>query len=131
MLKKEKIPTTIGQRLRTRRKELGMSQKKLAQNLGVSFQQIQKYEKGINQIDSSKLIKISNILAVPIQYFFKDFLLLKEKSFKLSEDPSSVYQHEGISHNFIKLFSTFSQIKDLRLKKQIIELIRSIVFAGI
>ncbi len=62
----------VGSRLRRRRVELGMSQSKLADTVGVSFQQTQKYEKGINRVGASRLYEFSQILDVPIAYFFNE-----------------------------------------------------------
>lgn len=60
----------VGLRVRARRMELGMSQEKLGDALELTFQQVQKYEKGANRIGSSRLLEISNILSVPVSYFF-------------------------------------------------------------
>ncbi len=61
----------VGGRVRARRKMMGLSQSQLGQTLGVSFQQVQKYEKGGNRIGSSRLFHISNMLDVPVAYFFE------------------------------------------------------------
>ena len=66
-----KKETIIGQRLRKRRKELGMSQRKLGACIGVSYQQIQKYEKSINRLPASYLYEIANALDVPLEHFFE------------------------------------------------------------
>ena len=68
----EPVDKHVGQRLRTRRSLLGMSQEKLADKVGITFQQIQKYERGVNRISSSRLFQFSKILNVPIDYFFND-----------------------------------------------------------
>lgn len=62
----------VGQRLRTRRTLMGVSQEKLAEKVGITFQQIQKYERGVNRISSSRLYQFSIILNVPIDYFFEE-----------------------------------------------------------
>lgn len=61
----------VGQRLRVRRSLLGLSQEKLAESIGLTFQQIQKYERGLNRISAGRLYKFSQILQVPITYFFE------------------------------------------------------------
>ena len=63
--------TLLGARLRARRKELGLSQAAVGEMLGVTFQQIQKYENGINRISAASLYELSKRLATPIDYFFK------------------------------------------------------------
>ncbi len=67
------VDVHVGQRARERRILLGMSQSKLAQALGITFQQVQKYEKGTNRIGSSRLFDISEALSVPIPYFFEGY----------------------------------------------------------
>lgn len=62
----------VGQRVRERRKLLGVTQEKLGEALGLTFQQVQKYERGTNRISSSKLYELSQFLGVPIGYFFED-----------------------------------------------------------
>src|SRR5438045_3362688 len=73
MAKKAPNPTDkhVGARVRMRRKMLGMSQEKLGDALGLTFQQVQKYEKGTNRIGASRLQQIAHILQVPIEFFFE------------------------------------------------------------
>src|ERR1041384_7946973 len=72
--KKKPNPTDVhvGSRIRLRRNMLGMSQEKLGETLGITFQQIQKYEKGTNRVGASRLQAISEVLAVPVAFFFED-----------------------------------------------------------
>ncbi|MHA1554094.1 MAG: helix-turn-helix domain-containing protein, partial [Alphaproteobacteria bacterium] len=66
------IDVHVGGRVRLRRMMLGMSQEKLGDQLGITFQQIQKYEKGTNRIGASRLQNISTVLSVPVSFFFED-----------------------------------------------------------
>ncbi|MEI6559994.1 MAG: helix-turn-helix domain-containing protein [Rhodospirillaceae bacterium] len=66
------IDVHVGSRVRLRRTLLGMSQEKLGEAIGLTFQQVQKYERGMNRISASKLWKLSNVLDVPVSYFFDD-----------------------------------------------------------
>jgi transcriptional regulator with XRE-family HTH domain len=66
------IDVAVGNRIRTRRMALGLSQEKLGETLDITFQQIQKYEKGTNRVSASKLQLIAGILKVPVSYFFED-----------------------------------------------------------
>lgn len=68
---KDPIDVLVGQRVRDRRRELKMSQTDLASKVGLSFQQLQKYEKAINRISASKLWNISKVIDVPVSYFFE------------------------------------------------------------
>lgn len=84
------IDTAVGQRIRKRRKALGLSQTELAHNIGVKFQQVQKYETGANRVAASRLWKISEALKVPITYFFEDLELagFSEDDAAARNDPS-------------------------------------------
>jgi transcriptional regulator with XRE-family HTH domain len=66
----ERIDTHVGMRFRLRRQELGMSQTAVADELGVTFQQVQKYERGMNRISASRLHDLCGILSIPVEYFF-------------------------------------------------------------
>ena len=69
----ETFNTHMGKRLRMRRLSLGLTQTKVANAINVTFQQIQKYEKGTNGVSSSRLMQLANFLKVPITYFYEDF----------------------------------------------------------
>ena len=68
------VDQVVGKRVRTRRTLLGMSQEKLGEAIGLTFQQVQKYERGMNRISASKLWAMSNVLEVPVTYFFETIL---------------------------------------------------------
>lgn len=70
MISGDPVDTYVGRRIRERRKIVGFTQQKLAEKLGISFQQVQKYEKGLNRVGVSRLVKLSAALNVPISYFF-------------------------------------------------------------
>ena len=91
----------LGSKLRMRRQALGLTQTKVAKAINVTFQQIQKYEKGTNGVSSTRLLQIANFLNVPIVYFFEDY---KDYS---SKDQFS--NEENLNYSFIlKLFTSFS-----------------------
>jgi len=93
----------LGSKLRMRRLSLGLTQTKVAQAINVTFQQIQKYEKGTNGISSLRIMQLSNFLKVPVVYFFEDFPAYSEanKNEEISED---MYNYSFLA----KLFSTLS-----------------------
>jgi transcriptional regulator with XRE-family HTH domain len=68
----ELVDIHVGSRVRSRRAQAGMSQEKLGDHLGITFQQIQKYEKGVNRVSASRLQQIARVLTVPVSYFFED-----------------------------------------------------------
>ncbi len=78
----------LGAKLRMRRLSLGLTQTKVAQAINVTFQQIQKYEKGTNGISSLRIMQLANFLKVPIIYFFEDFPFYQEGSSNLSNSDS-------------------------------------------
>lgn len=84
------IDSAVGGRIRQRRKMLGLSQTELADRIGVKFQQVQKYESGVNRVAASRLWKIATTLKVPITYFFEDLELpgFAEENNEASDDPS-------------------------------------------
>ena len=100
----------LGAKLRLRRLALGLTQTKVAQSIHVTFQQIQKYEKGTNGVSSQRLMQLSNYLKVPIVYFFEDFPGYNSKDNLSSED--------NLNFSFLaKLFSSMSyQQKETILK---------------
>jgi len=99
----------LGTKLRMRRLSLGLTQTKVAQAINVTFQQIQKYEKGTNGVSSSRLMQLAQFLKVPITYFYEDF-----KDFK---DVGSISEtSEDLSFSFlVKTFSKLSQVDKDRI----------------
>src|SRR5215207_6222318 len=97
--KKKPNPTDIhvGSRVRLRRMMLGMSQEKLGEHLGITFQQIQKYEKGTNRIGASRLQHIARVLSVPVSFFFEDAPGGTTESGELAERPSAHYVVDFLS----------------------------------
>lgn len=124
----------VGQKLRIRRSLLGMSQEKLADKVGITFQQIQKYERGTNRVSASRLHEFSSILGVPVGYFFPD------------QDESAYTAHLGLSDNdqqgflvednddtdvmkrkeTIKLVRMYYKIEDKKLRQSIMSHIKTL-----
>ena len=104
----------LGSKLRMRRLALGLTQTKVAIAINVTFQQIQKYEKGTNGVSSLRLLQLSNYLKVPINYFYEDFseyLINLEKS---KESPTNV------NYNFLaKLYSELSEDQKIKFSKNL------------
>ncbi len=122
------IDVHVGNRVRMRRMLIGMSQEKLGEKLGLTFQQIQKYEKGTNRISASRLYQISQILGVPVQFFFED----------LPQQPGSDNEglqeagEEGTIMDFLgsseglQLNRYFSRIQDASVRRSIVDLVRAL-----
>ena len=104
----------LGSKLRMRRLSLGLTQTKVAQAINVTFQQIQKYEKGTNGISSLRIMQLSNFLKVPVVFFFEDFPLYQEldTTLKTSEDNKVV----DLNYSFLaKLFAKLDDDKKERI----------------
>ena len=106
--------THMGKRLRMRRLSLGLTQTKVANAINVTFQQIQKYEKGTNGVSSIRLLQLSNYLKVPINYFFEDF---SEYLINLEKSKEG---HMNVNYNFlVKLYSELTQDQKIKFSKNI------------
>ena len=103
----ENFNAHLGKKLRIRRLSLGLTQTKVAQAINVTFQQIQKYEKGTNGVSSNRLMQLSQFLKVPIIYFFEDFKEFKDVN--LSEDTNDDLNYSFLSRTFSSLSSTQKQ----------------------
>ena len=104
----------LGSKLRMRRLALGLTQTKVAQAINVTFQQIQKYEKGTNGVSSIRLLQLANFLKVPVNYFFEDF------SEYLINIEKSQEGHMNINYNFlVKLYSELSNDQKLKFSKSL------------
>ena len=108
----------LGSKLRMRRLALGLTQTKVAQAINVTFQQIQKYEKGTNGISSLRIMQLSNFLKVPITFFFEDF-----PSFETGKQESlNETQQEDLNYSFLsKLFVGLSENQ----KEKIFQVLRN------
>lgn len=115
----------VGSRLRMRRMLVGMSQEKLGESLGLTFQQVQKYEKGTNRIGASRLYKISQILSVPVNFFFENIPNDEEMpGFSENSGDHFAYDFMNSAEGF-QLGQAFSMIKDVRLRRRVIDLVRA------
>src|ERR1044072_3091170 len=127
MLKKSPNPTDkhVGSRVRMRRMMLAMSQEKLGDALGLTFQQVQKYEKGTNRIGASRLQQISNILQVPVSFFFEGAPHLPGgHGGGMSEAPSPAYVSDFLAtSDGLSLTKSFMKIKNSKLRRRIVELV--------
>jgi transcriptional regulator with XRE-family HTH domain len=121
------IDTQVGNRVRIRRMLVGLSQEQLGDRLGLTFQQVQKYEKGTNRIGAGRLFEISCFLGVPISFFYeglRDTSLPKTASAGAEISPSVmafVASGEGL-----QLSRAFKSIKDRKVRKRILDLVRSL-----
>ena len=108
----------LGSKLRMRRLALGLTQTKVAQAINVTFQQIQKYEKGTNGISSLRIMQLGKILKVPVIYFFEDY---PEYSEVMKFNKDNIVE-EDLNYSFlVKLFSAFSD----KQKEKILQILKN------
>ncbi len=122
------IDIHVGSRVRLRRMLLSMSQEKLGDQMGLTFQQIQKYEKGTNRIGASRLYHISQILDVPVQFFFDDApLSVNQGADGMSEPKMENFLYEFIStRDGLELIRAFVSIADPKVRKRVVDLVRTL-----
>jgi transcriptional regulator with XRE-family HTH domain len=115
----------VGSRVRMRRLMLGMSQEELGDKLGISFQQVQKYEKGTNRISASRLHEMSEILQVPVPFFFDGAPRIAGHSGKGA--PSPAYVSDFLANaDGLKLARAFMQIGEAKLRRSLVRLVEQI-----
>lgn len=119
------VDVHVGTRVRLRRQVMKMSQEKLGDKLGVTFQQVQKYERGSNRIGASRLWKISEVMDVPVNFFF-DGLSESYARGEFAEDDQMPIVYEFInSTDGVSLAKAVSQIKSKAVRRQLLELARA------
>jgi transcriptional regulator with XRE-family HTH domain len=121
----------VGTRVRLRRMLLGMSQEKLGEYLGLTFQQVQKYEKGVNRIGASRLFDLAKVLGVPVQFFYDEAPAgthgHAEPIAGFADHPSESYVVEFLgSRDGLELNKAFARIKDARVRRSIVDLVRAL-----
>lgn len=120
------IDIHVGARVKLRRMILGMSQDLLGKSLGLTFQQIQKYEKGANRIGASRLFELSRLLDVPISYFYDDYNGAEAVSgFAESENVDALMQLVN-SPDGVELCRHFAEINDPKVRKRVLDLVKTI-----
>jgi len=133
MVKKpDPIDVHVGSRLRLRRTLMGMSQEKLARSLSLTFQQIQKYERGANRIGAGRLFRLGQILEVPVGFFYDDMSLEVKQSYvdtpgfaELGQEP---YQHkdEASRRETLELVRAYYRIQPEEVRRRMFGLVKSV-----
>ena len=108
----------VGQRIRARRMAKGMSQTELGTMLGVTFQQVQKYEKGVNRVGAGRLVRVAEALDVPVSFFFG-------ATDSGSEDTRTILGFLDTSYS-LRLLRAFSRIKQTEVQRAVVDLVESI-----
>ncbi len=124
------IDIHVGSRVRFRRMLLGMSQEKLGERLGLTFQQVQKYEKGINRIGASRLFDLAQVLGVSVQFFYDEAPVPEAQRIAIDSLPARPDEHSIVeflrSRDGLELNRAFVRIADLKARRAIVELVRTL-----
>ena len=112
----------VGRQMRARRELRGLPQKELARQLGISFQQVQKYESGANRISASKMWQLCEVLDVEPGYFFEGLDSKRRKGAAALEAP----QDGRSARQVLDLNQAFKQIEDTRVRRQVVQLVKSL-----
>jgi transcriptional regulator with XRE-family HTH domain len=129
MMKKAPNPVDrhVGSRVRMRRILIGMSQERLGEALGLTFQQVQKYEKGTNRIGASRLQHIARHLGVPVEYFFEGAPQVDSSMKGFQEAPETNYVSDFLTTtDGVQLIRAFLRIRDTRVRRRIVELAEAV-----
>lgn len=117
----------VGKRLRSRRTILGMSQEDIGSAVGITFQQVQKYERGLNRIGSSRLYEFSTLLGVSISYFFEDLSESGKQKNNVLADGEFIFEHENLNNKEVMaLVRSYHAINDPKIRKKILSLVKAI-----
>ena len=125
------IDIHVGSRVRFRRMLLGMSQEKLGEKLGLTFQQVQKYEKGINRIGASRLYDLAQVRGVSVQFFYEEAPISAEARGEAPDGQADGPDEHSIveflrSRDGLELNRAFVRIPDLKARRAIVDLVRSL-----
>lgn len=122
------IDVHVGSRVRLQRMLLGVSQERLGERLGLTFQQIQKYEKGVNRIGASRLFDLAQVLGVPIQFFYDDAPARQHQAAPgMAERPPDGYIFDFLNtREGLELNRAFARISDPKSRRAILDLVRKL-----
>lgn len=122
------VDVHVGSRIRMRRTLLGLSQEKLGDALGLTFQQVQKYERGANRVGSSRLYEISRILDVPVSFFFEEMAgdVSNAGAVAAAESVEGTQRDPLAKRETLELVRAYYRIGDPRVRKRVFELMKSI-----
>jgi len=119
------IDIHVGQQLRLRRTELGLSQEKLATAVGLTFQQVQKYERGVNRVSASRLYQLGQVLDVTVSYFFEG-LGGESLASALAEEPDEFVAGSAETRELLELIRIYKGIRNPAVRRQVLGLVRSV-----
>lgn len=123
------VDVYVGRRLRLKRTILGMSQEAVGKQIGVTFQQIQKYERGINRMGASRLFDFAKALGVQISYFFEgygDYAIEDGSALAMNEAEAPSFEHDKVNNReTLEVMRAYYRIKNPSVRKRIVDLIKA------
>ena len=119
------IDRLVGGRMRWRRRELGFSQERLGEMLGLTFQQIQKYERGVNRVSAGRLFEMAHVMNVPVSYFFEGAQELTRSTRPALAEESQVPSAGLITADVMELVNIYQSLPTERLKKRVIDILKA------
>jgi transcriptional regulator with XRE-family HTH domain len=120
------VDVHVGARVRLRRTLLGMSQEKLGDAIGLTFQQVQKYERGANRIGASRLYDLSRVLDVPVSYFFEEFGETIPQSGNSEQSTDGYGANPMMKRETLELVRAYLRISDPQIKRRLFELAKAL-----
>jgi transcriptional regulator with XRE-family HTH domain len=127
------IDVQVGSRVRLRRNMLGLSQEKLGEAIGLTFQQVQKYERGANRIGASRLHELSRVLDVPVSFFFDDTDPVRAPAIPggFAEPPSEGFDSDPLRRpETIELVDAYFSIADAAVRRRLLDLAKALAAEG-
>lgn len=130
-ISKQDVDAHVGKRLRLRRTMMGLSQEAVARSVGITFQQVQKYEKGSNAMNSGRLYEFARFMNVPVAYFFEGleaFAAQGDKSAAgFAESGAEKFDHKSVSdRESLEIMKAFKRIKEQVIRKRLADLVRAV-----
>jgi len=128
---KNDIDSYVGKRLKLRRTIMGLSQEAIAKAVGITFQQVQKYEKGSNAMNANRLYEFSRFMNVPVAYFFEGIeqnVVSGNTATGFAENQPAAFDHENIASDreSLEMMKSFKRIKEPAVRKRLADLLRAI-----
>ena len=121
-----KTDILVGSRVRMRRNMLVLSQEKLGEKIGLTFQQVQKYEKGVNRIGAGRLYQVAQILGVPINYFYEGVIEQSAESIRNGDSSTPPVMEFLSSGEGLQLSLAFMRIRDHKVRRRVLDLVKSL-----
>lgn len=128
-ISKQDVDAHVGKRLRLRRTMMGLSQEAVARAVGITFQQVQKYEKGSNAMNANRLYEFARFMNVPVAYFFEglEAFAANQNAPGFAEAASEKFDHKGVSdRESLEIMKAFKRIKEQVIRKRLADLVRAV-----